>query len=699
MNLPESHPDDRQIAYNGPVPDDTTTTTTDARSRVTPDWPTCSHDEGRCIGRRIDGHEQCLAHLPAEELDGWLQTVEPGADVDLRGTDLTGELLDRLLAGMAEKYNSHTVHIRIGSTDLRHCRILAPARFKNVRFTGDAQFDGATFAGDAQFGHTTFTGRAAFTGAIFANHAYFNSAKFADSVDFSDATFGGLAQFSYTKFTGRAAFDGVTFDGDAQFDRATFADDAWFHRAAFAYDAWFSHVKFNGDAWFSGATFIGETQFDAADFTRIAGFPRVRFGASISFGPVVADVALFDEASFAKHVVLEVEAGVLSAYSARFDDGVELRVRHARVWLRRTFFGAVSSMSGTAAPFVIRTGRATAKSAAGLGTMDVTAGSERAHRWMVAAGRDPIPGKRRGSGESEVWVPLLLSLEETDVSQLTLIETDLKWCRFSGAHQLDKLRLEGRSPFHRPPAGWRAGRAWPPVWRWAARQVLAEEHPWRASHRKSAGWNTALPSSNYPVEPVTSPPPDARQTPVTGPERLAVLYRSLRKALEDAKNEPGAGDFYYGEMDARRHSPSTGAGERLVLVVYWLLSGYGQRAGRALAALVLLVGVLFTGLTYYGLPDTSTPAAPLTGTVRTSTGQPQQVTIETTAPAKLPPPDRRWTAERMDKAARIALGSVVFRDTDQKLTAAGSWILMAGRAFGPLLLALAALAIRARVKR
>jgi hypothetical protein len=40
-------------------------------------------------------------------------------------------------------------------------------------------------------------------------------------------------------------------------------------------------------------------------------------------------------------------------------------------------------------------------------------------------------------------------------------------------------------------------------------------------------------------------------------ERLSVIYRSLRKSLEDAKNEPGAADFYYGEMEARRRSTAT----------------------------------------------------------------------------------------------------------------------------------------------
>jgi hypothetical protein len=69
------------------------------------------------------------------------------------------------------------------------------------------------------------------------------------------------------------------------------------------------------------------------------------------------------------------------------------------------------------------------------------------------------------------------------------------------------------------------------------------------------------------------------------------------------------------------------------------------------------------------------------------------------APVLLPPPEQRWTAQRAQKAVQVAVGSVVFRDPAQKLTTVGTWAVMAGRLFGPVLLVLAALAIRARVKR
>jgi hypothetical protein len=83
-----------------------------------------------------------------------------------------------------------------------------------------------------------------------------------------------------------------------------------------------------------------------------------------------------------------------------------------------------------------------------------------------------------------------------------------------------------------------------------------------------------------------------------------VTYRALRKGREDRKDEPGAADFYYGEMEMRRQGPfrheakpapgsrrATPGGERLILWLYWLVSGYGLRASRALIALVVTVVV------------------------------------------------------------------------------------------------------------
>ncbi|MCO1575132.1 pentapeptide repeat-containing protein [Crossiella sp. SN42] len=731
------------------MPDDTT----DSRPRFTPNWPTCTENEGQCTGRRIEDFDQCLAHLTADDLDTALTRFTPRADVDLRGTTLTPELLHRLLAGMSEGEDPAPRTPRFGRADFQHCffsgavpqhtdhatfndhttttfdfggvKFSGDTRFDGVKFGGDAGFDGAEFSGGAGFGGVKFGGGAGFDGAEFSGGAWFGGVKFGRNARFDRVKFDRDARFDDAEFSGGADFEGVKFGGDARFDGVKFGGNAWFGGAEFGGGAGFGGVKFNGDAGFDGAEFSGGADFDGVTFSGGAGFDGVTFsggadfegvkfggnawfggvkfgrnarfdrvkfdrdarfdGAEFSgdniFGPLVANLLSVDGVSFAKRVVVEVEANRLSARDTRFESGVEIRVRYARIKLQRTFFGAPSSLSGAPAPFEI------------LG-MPVAAEQEQASTWVAERDlADPASSSgHRGAGLEE-WIPPLLSVQETDVSQLTLADVDLRWCHFAGAHQLDKLRLEGRSPFNRPPR-WQTGRAWPPVWRWTSRRVLAEEHPWRAGRCKSSGWANTLPSFGDAV------PSSTAERPPVGPERLAVVYRSLRKAFEDAKNEAGAGDFYYGEMEARRHAPSTSLPERILLTMYWLISGYGQRASRALAILAATIGVLFVLLTTYGLPQ-GTGLQQVTGTITAEVAERgQQVTLEVKpAPATPPPPEQRWTADRMDKAIRIALGSVVFRDADQRLTPAGVWTVMAGRALGPLLLALAALAIRARVKR
>jgi hypothetical protein len=174
----------------------------------------------------------------------------------------------------------------------------------------------------------------------------------------------------------------------------------------------------------------------------------------------------------------------------------------------------------------------------------------------------------------------VVSLRRAKVGELALSGVDLRACRFEGAHDLDQLRLE-RVRFAETPPGWQLK---PIPWQWTRRQTLAEEHQWRRSRAGWYGEETQVPGDE------SGPLP---------PERIAAIYRALRKGREDIKDEPGAADFYYGEMEMRRQKPDGGAegeepfsrsagwGERQVLLLYWLVSGYGLRASRALIALAL----------------------------------------------------------------------------------------------------------------
>lgn len=190
-----------------------------------------------------------------------------------------------------------------------------------------------------------------------------------------------------------------------------------------------------------------------------------------------------------------------------------------------------------------------------------------------------------------------------DAAHLVLTNTDLTECRFFGAFHLDQLRLEGETTFARTPPGTDVRRGIP--LRWTDRLTLAEEHHWRAlpvhRPRLRAGW----------TPPVAQPGPVMRPP---GPPALAALYRQLRKAFEDGKDEPGAADFYMGEMEMRRldRRSRRNRAERGLLTGYWALSGYGLRSSRALTWLGCAMTATVLSIMLWGLP-TNDPKPHTTG--------------------------------------------------------------------------------------
>jgi hypothetical protein len=72
------------------------------------------------------------------------------------------------------------------------------------------------------------------------------------------------------------------------------------------------------------------------------------------------------------------------------------------------------------------------------------------------------------------------------------------------------------------------------------------------------------------------------------PGEIAAVYRSLRSSVEGQSNQPGAADFYYGEMEMRRRDRTTSRSDRLIVWAYWLVSGYGLRSIRSMFWLLLV---------------------------------------------------------------------------------------------------------------
>jgi hypothetical protein len=246
-------------------------------------------------------------------------------------------------------------------------------------------------------------------------------------------------------------------------------------------------------------------------------------------------------------------------------------------------------------------------------------------------------------------------------------------CRFVGAHNLDKLRSESDVSFAIAPLPLSSSKRG-----WGGREVIAEERAWRAGH---PAWRR-FPRPIQRLGRQWDAPAWPRWLDDQWPGgldagQIAGLYRALRKGREDIKDEPGAGDFYYGEMEMRRRARRTtgepadepastlsrGRVERGILTAYWMVSGYGLRAWRALAWLIILTALLAVAFHLVGFKHA-------------------------------PQPNTYWTGALYALRATLSL-----TDNQVTLTGWGQLLQAVLRLTGPVLLGLALLALRGRVKR
>ncbi|WP_410664297.1 pentapeptide repeat-containing protein [Amycolatopsis sp. lyj-84] len=519
---------------------------------------------------------------------------------------------DRYFDGLAAGSDVHLSGTTLSGDLLRRLigavgRRFGWADFGEVRFESTVQFEAVSFDTGASFHKAVFLDSAWFEGVRFPD-ATFEGAEFVGDVRFDRASF-RTVPFKDVTFHRHARFDGAAFDERADFQGTAFGGRTSFRAVVFGGEAWFvTDGGFTGDARFDEAHFHGRANFDMQVFKGAANFGRAKFEADARFeGARFLGRAGFENAEFGGEATFrEAAASEVASFAGADFQATE-------------YFGPITAKT-------LNLGHATfgkrVSIEADVREMDC-AETTFEGGVSLAVSRGALDLDRVVFGKPSTVIAAsgasVTSISGTDVADLVLTDVDLARCEFAGAHHLDKLRLEGDCRF--------ATRR--------RRQVLAEEQAWRRDR-------------NAPV----------------GPRRIADLYRQLRKAQEDSKNEPGAADFYYGEMEMRRHSPATPWSERFILHLYWLISGYGLRALRALTTLAVLVVLASVGFRLGGFKTT-----PAFGDTLIYVAQ-STVSLETKL-TSLP----------------------------KELTPFGEVVRLVMRVLGPLLLGLTLLAVRNRVKR
>lgn len=457
---------------------------------------------------------------------------------------------------------------------------------------------------------------------------HFDRAVFVDCVDLRWLDFAEPAYFDGATFLKKANFNGALFAAHADFDRVTFEDAACFGKAIFEDHAGFGDASFIGPTSFRGAKFRSYADFEGAKAANAMCFKEATFGVVRQIGPLlVSGPLVLEDCVFTEHVTVEVAADEVRASGARFADGVRLLVRRATVALEHADFGRPSTLS-------------------------------RATSWSAAV------VSRSDAPQVDEPQPRLSTLRGAQVSTLSLSDIDLRTCRFFGAHGLESLNIEPSCRWPRTPASALV----------IDRQILAEEANWRrevARHGLARrAWGAEALRSGGETD---DEGPRATESEYLQPEQLAALYRALRKAREDNKDQAGASDLYYGEMDMRRHVALPAYGERgrtraccdkAILTLYWLVAGYGSRASRAFLSLLVVLAASALALQRWGF--TRTP--PLSRGVLFAT-------------------------ESTSSLLRVAHAS------RYRITTDGEAIELVLRFLGPLLIGLALLALRSRVKR
>lgn len=552
-----------------------------------------------CSGVAVDEFGRCLAHLEFRERYEFLGRGLEA--IDLRGVPITRLLLDAVIRALPED--------------------------GDVRVAADCRFEDATFLEGTNFRHVRFAGSCTFNRVIVKEYLSFAFCAF-------EPTYACM-------------FDKIEVEKSLTFENCAAVGDVFLNGSSVF------HLNVRQSSFAKSLVILGLTgellhieTVDGGSFTlgtstfKVANIKGLRFSeAALQHLEFPTGLAI-DRSRVEAMSIGEISCGqTFAATTSRFAGGGRLGPITAPIASRIT-----DCSFGDRPTLTVRSERLNLRGTRFPDGANLVLGDATVNLAETTFGQPSLLTRMEGE---DVAPPNVLTAAGADLLNVAVDDVDLRECRFRHAHNLDALRFTPRTAFARSPSGIHGRRALVPITYVSGRKVLHEEKLWRAKHG-AAGWER-LESEQ------TSNAPD--------PGEIAEYYRSLRRAREGARDEPGAADFYYGEMEMRRLNGNSTWPERIILFLYWALSGYGLRASRALGALAVLTAAFTVVFWKTGV---AVPVGSRSGF---------------------------WSA------ATYALGAITLHPPARILTTVGEAVSAVFRVLGPALVALAILSIRGRVRR
>ena len=422
--------------------------------------------------------------------------------------------------------------------------------FTDTVFIGETNFNQIIFEKEANFSEACFAGKVKFNEAIFDEKTYFNNVEFKNEAKFIKAEFKKEAKFNEAIFNEKTYFNNVEFKNEAKFIKAEFVKEINFNNTEFGKEAKFNESKFEKETNLEQIKFSGVANFNKTEFLGNTNFNLTEFSKRSVFFSAVIKKGFFNRVRFLGETdFAEVEFGKEVDFS---------RAEFLReVYFEKTKFLGTVNFNET--KFIGQT------------TFNETKFSENFPSYFYDLkkkewGKDSIPNLNFES----VLFPSQFIFSNCDLQKTTFKECIIKNAQFLNCTFCKK----GKGFFER--------------------NAFCSESEYKIKEKRTEKEFVQTKEDKKQL---------CRQMK-TSLEDEKQLCRQMKTSLETSKNWKQRGDFYIGEMEARKEvlKPTCfrdlftkDSGNWLGLCLYKWLFGYAEK----ISILIIWIAITFFATAVY----------------------------------------------------------------------------------------------------